>query len=97
MTEIDRYGMGAVMDQALFHLDPYRNRQTALPLPTSALEGSSSTHAHERARAPSAHARAQAHAGPCTRAPMHITRRSCRPLHLSFDIDAVDPIYAPAT
>jgi hypothetical protein len=26
MTEIDRYGMGAVMDQALFHLDPYRNR-----------------------------------------------------------------------
>merc|ERR1712070_76149 len=45
MTEIDRYGMGSVMDQALFHLDPYKNR----------------------------------------------------PLHLSFDIDSVDPIYAPAT
>ena len=28
MTEIDRYGMGAVMDQALFHLDPYRNRSS---------------------------------------------------------------------
>eukprot|EP00543_Licmophora_paradoxa_P011711 CAMPEP_0202476796 /NCGR_PEP_ID=MMETSP1360-20130828/93607_1 /ASSEMBLY_ACC=CAM_ASM_000848 /TAXON_ID=515479 /ORGANISM="Licmophora paradoxa, Strain CCMP2313" /LENGTH=200 /DNA_ID=CAMNT_0049104011 /DNA_START=783 /DNA_END=1385 /DNA_ORIENTATION=- len=52
MYDIDHYGIGAVMDQALDHL----------------LGSSSSSHNHSR-----------------------------RPLHISYDIDAVDPHLAPAT
>ncbi len=40
MTEIDRYGMGAVMDQALFHLDPYRNRSKPCNMQHAAWTGS---------------------------------------------------------